>query len=85
MVSIIFPSRINRLSCLFRISMIIKYISGVMIINMIMWTWSWTKINCSMLAEAPSCSLMLNRVFIFDSNESFKTSYVELKSTALIC
>jgi len=58
---------------------------GLMIINMIIWAWSWTKINCSMLVEAPSFSLMLNHVFIIDSNESFKTLYVEFKSIALIC
>jgi len=28
---------------------------------------------------------MLNHVFIIDSNESFKTLYVEFKSTALTC
>jgi hypothetical protein len=60
--------------------MIIKYISGVMVINMIIWAWSWTKINCSMLAVVSSRSLMLNHVFIIESNESFKTLYVEFKS-----
>ena len=83
-VSIIFPSRLNRLVCLFWISMIMKYISGVMVINMIIWAWSWMKINCSMLVVAPSLSLMLN-VFIIDYNESSKTLYVEFKSNALIC
>ena len=38
-----------------------------------------------MLVEALSCSLMLDHVFIIDSNESFKTLYVEFKSTALTC
>jgi hypothetical protein len=36
----IFPFRINRLGSLFWINKIIKYISGVMIINMIIWAWS---------------------------------------------
>jgi hypothetical protein len=52
-----------------------------MIINMII----WAKINCSVLVEAPSHSPILNHVLIIDSNESFKTLYVEFKSNALIC
>jgi len=56
-----------------------------MIIDMIFWTWSWTKINCSVLIEAPSRSPILNHVFIIDSNEIFKTLYVEFKSNAVIC
>lgn len=65
--------------------MIIKYVSGVMNINIIIWAWSWTKINCSVLVKAPSCSLGLNHVFIIDSSEIFETLYVEFKSNALIC
>jgi hypothetical protein len=71
LVSIICPSRINCLACLFWISMIIKYILGVMISNMIIWAWSWTKINYSMLVEPPYCSLMFNHVVIVYSNYSF--------------
>jgi len=70
----------NRLVCLFRMMLIIVYITAVMIINLIINAWSWKKINCSM-----SCVLRFNRVVIVGSNESFNTLFVWLKSNALIC
>jgi hypothetical protein len=70
LASIICPSRKNCLACFF-ISKIIMYILGVMVSNMIIWAWSWTKINCSMLVEAPSCSLMFNHFVTIDSIDFF--------------
>jgi hypothetical protein len=55
-----------------------------MIGNIIISAWSWKKINCSMRGDALSCSVGFNHVAII-SNESLKTLFVEIKSTALIC
>ena len=68
----------NRLICLFRIILIIVFITVVMIISLIIKEWSWKKINCSM-----SCGLMFNHVVIVGSNASFNTLFVEFKSNAL--
>jgi hypothetical protein len=68
-VSIISPSSINRLVCLFRIRVIIMYDTAVVIINITINMWSWKKTNCSIMGDAPSCSLMFNHVVIH-SNES---------------
>ena len=46
-VSIICPSRLNLLVCLFRMILIIVYITVLMIINLIIKACSWKKINCS--------------------------------------
>ena len=56
----------NRLVFLFRMILIIVYITVVMIINLIIKAWSWKKINYSM-----SCGLTFNHVVIVGSNESF--------------
>lgn len=53
-VSIIWPSRIYRLVCLFCMILIIVYMTVVMIISMIIRAWSWKKINCSMIGDALS-------------------------------
>ena len=53
-----------------------------MIINIIISTWSWKKINCSMTGVSPSCNVRFNHVAII-SNESLKTLFVELKSCPL--
>lgn len=70
-VSIICPSSINRLVCLFRIRVIIMYDTVAVIISIIISTWSWKKTSCSMMGDAPSCSLMFNHVVI-SSNESLR-------------
>ena len=57
----------------------------IMLINIIIRAWSWEKISCSVMGEAVICSLRFNHVVIVVSNESFKTLFVELKSTTLIC
>jgi hypothetical protein len=64
-VSIICPSRINRLVCLFWIILIIVWNTVVMIINIIINAWSWKKINCSITGDALSCSVRFNHVVIF--------------------
>lgn len=71
MVSIICPSKMNRLVCLFLIILTIVYITVVMIINMIISAWSWKKINCSIIGDALSCSLRFDHVVIV-SNESLR-------------
>lgn len=63
-VSIIWPSRMNRLVCLFWIILIMVYITVVIIISIIIRVWSWKKINCSMVGDALSCSLRFNHVAI---------------------
>jgi hypothetical protein len=68
-VSIICPSTMNRLVWLFRIKVIIMYDMVVVIISIIISTWSWKKSNCSKMGDVPSCSLMFNHVVI-DPNES---------------
>lgn len=65
MVSIICPSRMNRLVCLFLIILIIVYITVVIIINMIISAWSWKKISCSIIGDALSCNLKFDHVVIF--------------------
>ena len=68
-VSIICPFRMNRLVvCLFRMILIIVYVTVVMIINLIIEAWSWKKINCSI-----SCGLRFNHVVVVGSNECFNT------------
>jgi hypothetical protein len=67
-VSISCPSNMNRLVCLFQIRVIIMYITVVTIISIIISAWSWKKISCSMMGDAPSCSLMFSHVVI-GSNE----------------
>jgi hypothetical protein len=47
-----------------RRSVVIMCIAVVIIITMIISAWSWKKINCSMMGEAPSCSLMFSHVII---------------------
>ena len=84
-VSIICPSKMNRLVCLFWIILIIVYIIVVIIINIIIRALSWKKINCSIIGDALSCNLKFNHVVIVGSNESFNTLFVELKSNVLIC
>jgi len=58
-----------------------------MMFNIIINAWSWRKISCSAMREVVSCSLQFNHVVVVvvGSNESFKTVYVELKSSTLIC
>lgn len=70
MVSIIWPSRMNRLVCLFWMILIIVYMTVVMIISIIIRAWSWKKISCSMIGDALSCRLRFNHVVIVASNES---------------
>ena len=62
-VSIICPSMMKRLVCLFWVILIIVYITVVMIISIIINTWSWKK-NCSMVGDALSCNLRFNHVVI---------------------
>jgi len=64
MVSIICPSMMKRLVCLFWMILIIVYITVVMIINTIINTWSWKQINCSVICDALSCNLRFNHVII---------------------
>jgi hypothetical protein len=85
MVSIICPSIMNRLVCLFWMILIIVYITVVMIINIVIKAWSWKKINYAMIGDALSCNLRFNHVVIFGSNESCNTLFLDLKSNALIC
>jgi hypothetical protein len=54
MVSIIFPSRMKSLVCLFCMALIIVYNTVMMIINIIIKACSWKKINCSMTGDALS-------------------------------
>ena len=70
MVSVICPSKINRLFCLFWIILIIVYITVLMIINIIIRVWSWKKIDCSIMGDALSWNLKLSHVVIVSSNES---------------
>ena len=56
-VSIICPSRMNCLVCLFWIILIIMYITVVIIINIIIKTWLLKKINFFMIGDVLSCSL----------------------------
>jgi hypothetical protein len=64
MFSIICPSMMNCLVCLFWMILIIVYITVVNIINVIIDTWSWKKITCSMIGDALSCNLRFNHVVI---------------------
>ena len=61
------------------------YITVVIIIYIINKAWLWKNINCSLIGDALSCSLRDNHVVLLGYNGSFNTSFVELKSNALIC
>ena len=64
MVSVICPSMLNHLVCLLWMILIIVYITVVIIINIIINTWSWKKINCSMTGDALSCNLRFHRLVV---------------------
>ena len=46
------------------------HITVLMIINIIIKTWSWKKINCSVIGDAISCNPKFNHVVTVSSNES---------------
>jgi len=64
MVSIICPSMMKRLVRLFWMILIIVYITVVMIINIIINTWLWKRINCSVIGDVLSCNLRFNHVIV---------------------